>query len=84
MFRYREAGAKVIDVLSEFSDCVERASIDEAYLDMTSIISAKMSNMPPITADQIPNTFVVGFESDVLETRKSICILFSPLLLIFK
>ena len=32
---YRQAGAEVMEVLSKFSDCCERASIDEAYIDLT-------------------------------------------------
>ena len=32
---YREAGAEVIAVLSRFCDHCERASVDEAYLDLT-------------------------------------------------
>ena len=32
---YREAGAEVIAVLSRFCDNCERASVDEAYLDLT-------------------------------------------------
>ena len=35
---YREAGAEVIKVLSSFSDALERASIDEAYIDLTDTI----------------------------------------------
>ena len=35
---YREAGAEVIRVLSTFSDALERASIDEAYIDLTETI----------------------------------------------
>ena len=31
---YRQAGAEVIKVLSTFSDSLERASIDEAYIDL--------------------------------------------------
>ncbi|CAL1270242.1 unnamed protein product [Larinioides sclopetarius] len=60
--RYREAGASVIEVLCKFSDCVERASIDEAYLDLTEVINARMENDIRVTADQIPNTFVIGWE----------------------
>ena len=33
--RYREAGAEVMDVLQTFTDKCERASVDEAYLDLT-------------------------------------------------
>ena len=36
--QFREAGAEVIDVLSTFTDCLERASIDEAYLELTGAI----------------------------------------------
>ena len=36
--QFREAGAEVITVLSEFTDCLERASIDEAYMDLTNSI----------------------------------------------
>ena len=32
---YREAGAEVIAVLSRFCENCERASVDEAYLDLT-------------------------------------------------
>ena len=33
--RYRDAGVEVIDVLQTFTDVCERASVDEAYLDLT-------------------------------------------------
>ena len=33
--RYRDAGAEVFSVLQEFGDVCERASVDEAYLDLT-------------------------------------------------
>lgn len=33
--RYRDAGAEVIEVLQTFADVCERASVDEAYLDLT-------------------------------------------------
>lgn len=35
---YREAGAEVIDVLSRFTDTCEKASVDEAYLDITDTV----------------------------------------------
>ena len=35
---YREASEEVIKVLSTFSDSLERASIDEAYIDLTETI----------------------------------------------
>ena len=65
--RYRDAGAEVITVLSEFGRCVvERASIDEAYVDMTQEVNARLVAMETgkITTDQLPNTFVVGWEAE--------------------
>ena len=35
---FREAGAEVMDVLASFTEYIERASIDEAYLDLTETI----------------------------------------------
>ena len=35
---YRRAGAEVMEVLSKFSDCCERASVDEAYIDLTETV----------------------------------------------
>ena len=35
---YREAGAEVIDVLFRFCDVCEKASVDEAYLDLTKTV----------------------------------------------
>lgn len=36
--RYRDAGAEVMDILQGFADVCERASVDEAYLDMTELV----------------------------------------------
>ena len=57
----------MITVLSEFERCVvERASIDEAYVDMTEEVNFRLAAMETaaITADRLPNTFVVGWESE--------------------
>ncbi|XP_014791234.2 DNA polymerase eta [Octopus bimaculoides] len=65
--KYREAGAEVIDVFCQFCQCVERASIDEAYLDLTKIVDERMKTVDVtcITsfADQLTNTHVIGWES---------------------
>ncbi|XP_065309722.2 DNA polymerase eta-like isoform X2 [Dermacentor albipictus] len=53
--RYREAGAEVLSVLCQFSEVVERASVDEAYLDLTEACKA----VPlPRSMDAMPNTFL--------------------------
>ncbi|KAA0199456.1 hypothetical protein HAZT_HAZT001555 [Hyalella azteca] len=36
--RYRNAGKEVLDVMCQYSELVERASIDEAYLDVTQVV----------------------------------------------
>ena len=43
--KYRNAGREVIQVLMQFGCVVERASIDEAYIDLTAIVLDKMSHM---------------------------------------
>lgn len=62
--RYREGGAEVIEVLSQFSDCVERASVDEAYIDLTGEVEKRMSvlSQERVSLDKLPNTHVVGFD----------------------
>ena len=70
-YRYRDAGAEVIDVLCRHCKLVERASVDEAYLDLTDDVSARMlmmqnsTNGTAVTVDDVmlPNTHVVGYEN---------------------
>lgn len=60
--RYRTASQKVFEVLSEFSSCVQRASIDEAYVDLTSVVNDYISSKNNvITHTDLPNTFVEGY-----------------------
>ena len=62
--RYREAGAEVIEVLSGFSRCVERASIDEAYIDLTEEVDKRIGalEVEEISTELLSNTHVIGFE----------------------
>ncbi|KAK3593446.1 hypothetical protein CHS0354_020211 [Potamilus streckersoni] len=62
--KYREAGAEVIEVLSKFSGCVERASIDEAYIDLTAEVEERLKSLKSwgITPDKLPNTYIVGYD----------------------
>ncbi|XP_025419360.1 DNA polymerase eta-like isoform X2 [Sipha flava] len=60
--KYRAASQKVFEVLSEFSSCVQRASIDEAYVDLTSVVNDYISsNHNVITENDLQNTFVEGY-----------------------
>ncbi|BFZ11944.1 hypothetical protein BsWGS_14983 [Bradybaena similaris] len=61
--RYREAGAEVIAVFSKFCSCVERASVDEAFLDVTEEVTRRLKALgdSQVMFEQIPNTFVEGY-----------------------
>ncbi|CAL4067488.1 unnamed protein product [Meganyctiphanes norvegica] len=62
--KYRLAAKEVIDVLSEFSECVERASIDEAYSDFTEAVETQLKILAgkDVTYDLLKNTWVVGYD----------------------
>ncbi|PIK56922.1 hypothetical protein BSL78_06185 [Apostichopus japonicus] len=64
--KYREAGAEVINVLMQFSKKVERASIDEAYIDLTDEVEARLSQMGehPISLEMLPCTHVAGWQDE--------------------
>uniref|UniRef100_A0A0B6ZJQ7 DNA polymerase eta n=1 Tax=Arion vulgaris TaxID=1028688 RepID=A0A0B6ZJQ7_9EUPU len=62
--RYREAGAEVIAVFGKFCSCVERASIDEAFLDLSEEVTLRLKNLgdSQVRSEQISNTFVEGYD----------------------
>ncbi|XP_046543130.1 DNA polymerase eta-like [Haliotis rubra] len=62
--KYRGAGAEVIQVFSQFSQCVERASIDEAYVDLTQEVDARMRLMEgsKVVESQLEHTYIIGWE----------------------
>ncbi|XP_030051721.1 DNA polymerase eta isoform X2 [Microcaecilia unicolor] len=59
---YREASVEVIEVMSRFA-MIERASIDEAYVDLTSAIQDRLrkEKASPFSADLLPSTYIQGF-----------------------
>lgn len=66
--KYREAGAEVISVLCQFEHCiVERASIDEAYIDLTERVNHAVNSesSAPVTADDLLHTYVVGGDEGI-------------------
>ncbi|XP_060847284.1 DNA polymerase eta-like [Rhopalosiphum padi] len=71
--KYRTASQKVFEVLSEFSSCVQRASIDEAYVDLTSVVNDHISsNHNIITENDLSNTFVEGYSDNSEDKSVSI------------
>uniref|UniRef100_A0A8C2VGS2 DNA polymerase eta n=1 Tax=Chinchilla lanigera TaxID=34839 RepID=A0A8C2VGS2_CHILA len=59
--KYREASVEVMGVMSHFA-VIERASIDEAYIDLTSAVQERLEKLQgqPISADLLPTTYVEG------------------------
>ncbi|XP_065894756.1 DNA polymerase eta-like isoform X3 [Dysidea avara] len=66
--KYRLAGSEVIKVLSRYCDCVERASIDEAFLDVTSVVMERIrqhhEGNPLITSTMLPGTHIAGYSAE--------------------
>ncbi|XP_036270385.1 DNA polymerase eta isoform X2 [Pipistrellus kuhlii] len=60
--KYREASVEVMEVMSRFA-VIERASIDEAYVDLTSAVRERLQKLQgqPISADLLPTTYIEGF-----------------------
>ncbi|XP_074845844.1 DNA polymerase eta isoform X2 [Carettochelys insculpta] len=59
--RYREASVEVMKVMARFA-VIERASIDEAYMDLTSAVQKRLKMMQgqPIPAELLPTTYIQG------------------------
>ncbi|XP_075213948.1 DNA polymerase eta [Lycorma delicatula] len=61
--KYRDASREVFNVICEFSDCVQRASIDEAYIDLTENVNKRLICDEQVTPTHLPTSFVVGYSS---------------------
>lgn len=61
ILRYREASVEVMEIMSYFA-VIERASIDEAYIDLTSAVQERLQKLQgqPISADLLPSTYIEG------------------------
>ncbi|KAI5611595.1 glutathione S-transferase, alpha tandem duplicate 1 [Silurus asotus] len=59
---YREASVEVIEVMSRFA-VIERASIDEAYMDLTSSVQKRVKDLQvsQIDPELLKNTYIQGF-----------------------
>ncbi|XP_023949743.2 DNA polymerase eta [Bicyclus anynana] len=63
--KYRDAGKDVAKILQKFTPLLERASIDEAYLDITSPVQKRLEtlNIQALSSDMMPHTFALGYDS---------------------
>lgn len=59
---YREASVEVIEVMSRFA-VIERASIDEAYMDLTAAVQQRLKNMTDkqIETSLLRTTYIQGY-----------------------
>lgn len=59
--KYREASVEVMEIMSHFA-VIERASIDEAYIDLTGAVQERLQKLQgqPISADLLPSTYIEG------------------------
>lgn len=59
---YRQAGAEVISILSQYTSCIERASIDEAFLDITEKVLERIRTLEfsVVQPSSLPATHVAG------------------------
>ncbi|KAK2824371.1 hypothetical protein Q5P01_021546 [Channa striata] len=59
---YRDASVEVIEVMSRFA-VIERASIDEAYMDLTAAVQQRLKTMTDkqVDADLLKATYIQGF-----------------------
>jgi nucleotidyltransferase/DNA polymerase involved in DNA repair len=62
--RYRDASVKIFDVLRSFGTVLERASIDEAYLDVTELVAAQVATAPPAAERVFVGVVVSGTDAE--------------------
>ena len=55
-----------------FGAVVERASVDEAYIDITKLVEKRIDEGLQISETDLPNTFVVGHDAKVLNEIENI------------
>ncbi|GAB1863394.1 DNA polymerase eta [Camponotus japonicus] len=62
--RYRKAGREVIEAIKKHCNVIERASVDEAYLDITDIVDKRLTTTnvsPKELISSLANTYIVGY-----------------------
>lgn len=63
--QFRDAGADVIEILAEFCSFIERASVDEAYLDLTEKIDQTIQNYnaEEVAMQIFRDTHIIGVDN---------------------
>nr|CAX82516.1 polymerase (DNA directed) [Schistosoma japonicum] len=65
--KYRVASSEVIQCISEFTSDIERASIDEAYVDLTAIVDSTLDRDNNLSSLQPNSESYVLVNSDIAE-----------------
>ncbi|CAH1179530.1 unnamed protein product [Phaedon cochleariae] len=62
--KYREAGKEVFDVLQKYTTIIEKASVDEAYLDITEAVTKRLHDgfVQINSNEKMCRTHVVGYK----------------------
>lgn len=65
--KYRDAGKRVAAVLQTFTPLLERASVDEAYMDITANVVARIKELNEgrftLSPDKLAGTYAVGYDT---------------------
>ncbi|TDG44476.1 hypothetical protein AWZ03_009113 [Drosophila navojoa] len=65
--KYRDAGKEVANVLQRFTQLLERASVDEAYLDITETVNQRIEQLQTGTfslkPEELVNCYAVGYDN---------------------
>ncbi|XP_001985566.2 DNApol-eta [Drosophila grimshawi] len=65
--KYRDAGKEVANVLQRFTQLLERASVDEAYLDITETVNQRVQQLETgslaLKPEELVNSYAVGYEN---------------------
>lgn len=48
--------------MQTFTPILERASVDEAYLDITDVVKIRMTGLGEVQVQNLQNTYVVGYD----------------------
>ncbi|XP_058518499.1 DNA polymerase eta isoform X3 [Ochotona princeps] len=71
--KYREASVQVMGIMSRFA-VIERASIDEAYVDLTEAVQERLRELQgqPVSADLLPTTYIEGLPQGLTAAEETV------------
>lgn len=75
------AGSEVLKVFCSFGAIVERASIDEAYIDLTALLNRKTSISEPVTHEALGTAHVEGYESNAHFLESKLALIFMMMMM---